>query len=320
MIDKRSQVGVPVQCAEHIPKPLAMEVPLSEEAVAQEVLGTETYIDWNKEAVTNAPGWILNRDEFDRDLARRATDDGARFLAGTRAIERTSNVVRVQQGGQEREIRCRVIIGADGPASTVGEWIGQRNEALVNALQSTVPLTKPLRYCQVYFVREFEGGYGWVFPKGELANVGVGVVSGSANLRELLDGFLNRLSEVGQVAGEEIRSTAGLIPVGGPLDTVKGNTVLVGDAAGHTHAISGAGIPQAVICGKLAGRAAGKAALQNNMSILSDYETEWTMLYGSTLETARKRREDMERDWEVSPFVDLIQRSWIAYKDYYRTA
>ena len=320
MIDKRSRVGVPVQCAEHIPKPLAMEVSLSEEAVAQEVLGTETYIDWKKEMVTDAPGWILNREVFDKDLARGATDSGARFFASARAIERTAGGVRVSQGGQEREIRCKVIVGADGPASAVGEWIGQRNEALVNALQSTVPLARPLRYCQVYFVREFEAGYGWVFPKGEFANVGVGVVSGSSNLRELLDGLLNRLTEAGLVAGEEVRSTAGLIPVGGPRDTVAGNTVLVGDAAGHTHAVSGAGIPQAVICGKMAGRAAAKAVLESDLSILREYEAEWKTLYGSTLETAWRRRQEMERDWEVSPFADVIKRSWIAYKDYYRTA
>jgi hypothetical protein len=70
----------------------------------------------------------------------------------------------------------------------------------------------------------------------------------------------------------------------------------------------------------MAGKAAAKAALENDLSILCDYDAEWTGLFGSTLDTARRRRGEMERDWGVPPFVDLIQRSWIAYKDYYRTA
>jgi len=320
MIDKRSEIGRPVQCAEHIPRALAMEVPFSREAIAQEVLGTETYIEWEKKVVTDAPGWILNREVFDRELAGAAVESGAKFFPLTRAVDRTTHGVRVSHEGEKKEIACKVIVGADGPASTVGEWAGQRNEQFINAIQTTFPLAEPLQYCQVHFTREFEGGYGWVFPRGECANVGIGVVQGRSNLKELLDGFLGRLRDDRVVCGEEIRSTAGLIPVGGPLETVAGDTLLVGDAAGHTHPVSGAGIPQAVVCGKMAGRAAARAALADDLTVLPGYKEEWTSLYGSALQMARKRREEMERYWKARDFTALIKRSWIAYKDYYRTA
>ncbi|TET80441.1 FAD-binding protein, partial [candidate division TA06 bacterium] len=51
VIDKRSEVGLPVQCAEYIPKPLAMEIELTADTVAQQVAGTKVYIDSKKVAV-----------------------------------------------------------------------------------------------------------------------------------------------------------------------------------------------------------------------------------------------------------------------------
>jgi len=319
IIDKRSEVGLPVQCAEHIPKPLAMEIELTADAVAQQVAGTKVYIDSKKVAVTDAPGYILNRDVFDRSLASEAVRSGARLMMCTTAVARSENSVLASQNGSEMEINCRIIIGADGPTSTVGGWIDQRNSKFVKAIQSTVSLSNPLQYCEIYFEPEFNAGYGWLFPKGDVANVGIGVVSTDSNLSELLDRFLERLGREGKISEGEVCSTAGLIPVGGSLPTLVENVMLVGDAAGQTHPISGAGIPQAVVCGKLAGRSAARAVLEEDMSQVTVYEREWTKLYGSTLDHACRKRETMEAEWNGRNFTELIRRSWIGFKEYYRT-
>lgn len=320
MIDKRAEVGVPVQCAEYIPKLLAMEVELSPAVVAQEVQSTETYINSKKEAKTKTPGYIINRDVFDKELANEAIRNGARLVESTKALHRTKHGVLVSRDGHETEITSKIIIGADGPASTVGAWINQKNSRLVNALQTTVPLTQPVGHCEIYFEPEFYAGYGWLFPKGEVANVGVGVASGRSNLRKLLKGLLERLADEGKVLATENCFTAGLIPVGGPVKTVIENIILVGDAAGQTHPITGAGIPQAVVCGKLAGESAAVAALENNSFHEKNYETKWKMLYSSTLEIADKKRQEMEAKWSISPFRKLIRRSWIGFREYYATA
>ena len=226
----------------------------------------------------------------------------------------------VSKDGHETEITCKIIIGADGPVSTVGAWINQKNNHLVNALQSTVVLTKPIGHCEIYFEPEFYGGYGWLFPKGKVANVGVGVSSGKSNLRKLLDGFMERLSSEGKVLASEISSTAGLIPVGGPVKTVIENIMLVGDAAGQTHPITGAGIAQAVLCGKLAGESAAAAAVENNHFHKKKYEKKWKMIYGSSLGIAGKKRKEMEAEWSSSDFQQLIRRSWIGFREYHATA
>jgi geranylgeranyl reductase family protein len=320
MIEKRTDVGVPVRCAEYIPKLLAMEVGMSPAVVAQEVLSTETFINAKREARIKAPGYIINRDIFDKELADQAVRNGARLFNATKALQRTKKGVLVSQDGHETEITCKIIIGADGPVSTVGAWINQKNGSLVKALQSTVVLTKPTRHCEIYFEPEFYGGYGWLFPKGDVANVGVGVVAGRSNLRRLLDGFIERLSGEGKVLKTQICSTGGMIPVGGPVKTVVENIMLVGDAAGQTHPITGAGISQAVLCGKLAGESAASAALENDLFHETQYEKKWKMLYGSSLEIAGKKRKEMEARWRASDFQQLIRRSWIGFREYHATA
>ena len=73
------------------------------------------------------------------------------------------------------EVTADIVIGADGPRSTVGTWIDSINSEFVVGLQYEVPLSSPLEYTEIYFRREFFGGYGWLFPKGTLANVGIGI-------------------------------------------------------------------------------------------------------------------------------------------------
>ncbi len=103
--------------------------------------------------------------------------------------------------------------------------------------------------------------------------------------------------------------------MGGPLRTVKDNVILVGDAAGHTHPITGGGIPQAVVCGRMAGTAAARAALEDDMSNLDAYEIGWQNLFGQELDRAMERRRYMERGWD--DLDRILPRCWVTFREYY---
>ncbi len=123
-----------------------------------------------------SPGLMIRRDLFDQSLARAAEEEGARLLASTRVLRMEEGEVVVRSKGEagEERVAARVIIGADGPCSTVGRWIGSENRNLIPAVQWRVPLTSPMEHTEVYFHEEFYGGYGWLFPVGREANVGLG--------------------------------------------------------------------------------------------------------------------------------------------------
>jgi len=70
-----------------------------------------------------------------------------------------------KKSGDLIDVASRVVIGADGPHSRVGRWMGSVNGHLVAAIQARVPLVQPLDHTEVYFDKAFYGGYGWLFPK-----------------------------------------------------------------------------------------------------------------------------------------------------------
>lgn len=315
LIDRRASIGVPVQCAEFIPKLLMREVGTRvRRSIVQSVDEMVTYFPNGDVSRLASPGHILNRTTFDRALVLDAAAQGAHVLTGTRAVAYSEEGVLARQGRRTLQIRANVIVGADGPTSTVGRWMGWRNEEFVIGMQYAVPLLEPMAHTEVHFDRTYPCGYAWLFPKGDVANAGVGVVRRSAReARTALDHFLHDLIEVGKIDGRTVLGfTSGLIPVGGPPErTVDGNMLLAGDAAGQCDPITGAGISAAVICGKMAGEAAARAVRTGDLGRLSRYETEWRRLFGRSLEDARRRREHLEKHWDADDLDDVVRRSWV---------
>ncbi|MBM3303453.1 MAG: geranylgeranyl reductase, partial [Deltaproteobacteria bacterium] len=99
---------------------------------------------------------------------------------------------------------------------------------------------------------------------------------------------------------------------------VRDNVILCGDAAGLTHPVTGAGIPQAVLSGALAGRASAQAARTGNVQSLIDYESEIRAHYGGALGHALAKRRLMTRLWDHQDFSSTCEQTWIAFKGYSR--
>lgn len=316
VIERRGRIGEPVRCAEYIPRLLAHKVKIPPEAIAQEIRGMITFMPDGEQIRRSAPGFILNRARFDQALASEAQKAGARILTRTRAISREGDSVRVLGPSGKEEVRASVIIGADGPDSVVGSWLGQKNRRLLSAVQHRVVLKQSARDTEVYLGREYPGGYAWLFPRGEVANVGVGIQEAlGGELKQTLATFKERLGDrIGKVVG----ATAGRIPAGGPLRSIdeEARTILVGDAAGQTHAITGGGIPQAVMCGEMAGEAA-VASAGGDREAFKGYLTQWKSVFGSMLDVAARRRVEMEAGWHGRDLSRLLSRCWVAGKEYY---
>jgi len=330
LVERRGTVGVPVQCAEFLHRKIvrALEVPST--AIAQEVEGMVTHVFGGGKAITRAPGCMLHRDRFDAFLAERAVKAGAQLRTSNLVVEPVMGGTRGQgpvgawledaSTGERVKVKARVIIGADGPMSIVGSWVGQENEEMIVAHQRTVRLKERMTYTEVYLHPDYQGGYGWLFPKGQVANVGVGVersLGGSPGsaLRDLITALGDRI-------GPMVSKTAGHIPVGGPLTTVVGRVLLVGDAGGFTHPITGGGIHQAVETGAMAGEAAARF-LSGDHGALRGYAKAWDELFGQSLAHAAKRRRAMVLSWrkasgDQEAFAALMRKSWIAFKEYHK--
>ncbi|RLB13309.1 MAG: NAD(P)/FAD-dependent oxidoreductase [Deltaproteobacteria bacterium] len=320
VVERRKAVGVPVRCAEFIPRLLLGELSFRDRGfVVQAVRAMRAVLPDGTVKETRAPGLTIHRDQFDQLLADYARQAGVEILEQVRAVGTEDGfVVLKQAGGSLSRVRAKVIIGADGPHSTVGRWMGLRVRRLIPALQVRVSLSKPMEHTEVYFHPWIYGAYGWVFPKDDQANVGLAIAQGSKWSRPpkaTLEWFVGRLRHEGKIKGPTYNSTFGWIPVE-PLQTaVKGNMMLVGDAAGHTHPITGAGVPQAVACGKAAGICAAEAAAKNDPGLLKRYDQQWQEDVGEALHLAVERRKILERQWHL--LNDILPYCWIGFKEYY---
>ena len=321
LIDRRQRIGVPVQCAEFVPQWIFRYASFSSTCIIQRVEKMITHLPDQTTYEMQSPGYMLDRSLFDKELAASAILSGAKISIETRALGLSSEGLVVERGSKKEVIQSKVFIGADGASSSVARFVGQPPLKTIAALQYEVVLSGTRNHTDVYFYKDCEGGYAWFFPKGRTANAGVGVVTSKASqLSNLLGKFLDSLMESKTLQEIQVVSkTGGFIPCEPCQKNVLGNILLIGDAAGHAHPITGAGIFNAVMAGEIAGRIAAEAVERDDLRYLGNYETEWQEAFGKSLSYGALKREFLEKNWNEPniDFEDLIRKTWIGFKEYY---
>jgi len=307
-LDRKREAGLPVQCAELVPALLDVEAG----AVRQRVASMVTFVeDDAPDLKPDFPGRMLDRAAFDRSLVDEAARAGGdiRFSCFITKIT-PKGLVELADG---TTLRAPVIIGADGPRSRAGKAIGAVNTELVETRQITIALLEPHAATDIFLSAGIPGGYGWLFPKGEVANLGAGVSpQHKGRLKTIVGRLHSKLIEERRVEQKIVALTGGPIPVGGmlkPWGRLENTTVLLaGDAAGLANPVTGAGIAAAVHSGCLAGQAAATGEFET-------YEEELEDVYRAALERALRRRREL---LTAKPEKSALRRSWIAYPEYWQ--
>lgn len=311
LVERKRRVGALPHCAEFVPRTLGLEMALPQRAKVQTVEGMETFLGGEVQ-YSPAPGWILDRQVFDHDLALEAARAGAVLEAGTSFLGLENGCLLIQRGDERREVQAGCVVAADGAASSTARSFDLPRQDLLAGVQVEVPLAAQLERTQIYLDPAYEGGYAWLFPKGAAANLGVGC-AGSAKPLKLLEALRQRLVEEGVIKPGVLALGGGAIPVGGPREAVQGNLILAGDAAGLTHPITGAGIPQAVNSGHLAGQAA-LALAGGKAEAGQEYAHELSTAYKGYLGRALKARRRMLESWDRQNFSELMSHAWPGWK------
>ena len=321
-IDRRAEVGVPVQCAEFIPLPLGRHA-RSAGVLVQRILAMTSTLPSGTRHRTDFPGLMIDRARFDRALADAARAAGATLWCATSftAADSGANIATLRHEGGELEVHYRVLIAADGPRSRVAKALGLPRLETVETRQYSVPLRVPSGVTDVWLAPEYPGGYAWLFPKGATANLGLGLdIRLARDLKGPLDRLHAALVARGRVGPEILGRTGGPIPVGGMRPNLaERNVAFVGDAAGLTHPITGAGIAAAIVSGESAGEAAVRYCA-GDADAWRAYDEEIRDQFEASLARAVARRR-----WLVTRLKGhearsdrIHQRGWIAFPDYFR--
>ncbi len=263
---------------------------------------------------------VALRTEFDNVLFEEAVDAGSLPLTGTRAksISFTQNGVSVRAAG-EKTIKGRVVVGADGVTSMVARQTGLNTRwpswAITACRVCEVPTknqdiidryTSDLKY---HFFTNLGGqpGYGWIFPKQETVNVGLGIVGTHAmGLPRLFDSFVRHLISRNLLHRDsDISSAKGaLVPTGGTIQqTVIDRCILLGDSAGQVSPLTGGGIVYAMRAARYAASVISNALETDstNAATLQKYQRLWQSDFGDEF----KNQLLVQRIF-TGPFTDVL--------------
>ncbi len=218
---------------------------------------------------------MTQRRHLDAYLADLAACAGVCFRDGVavREVEVSRGGATVRAGGDV--YRATIVVAADGANGVAARACGLAPVAHhAVALEGNLPAQDALmeRWADVIGLDlgGIAGGYGWVFPKGDHLNVGVGGWNWTApSLRRKLSALCHAYG-FDEARLENVRGYR--LPMrgdGAPL--LRGPALAVGDAAGLVDPLSGEGIGHALESGALAAEAIARY-LRGETLDLRDYE------------------------------------------------
>jgi digeranylgeranylglycerophospholipid reductase len=323
VLEEHKQIGSPCHCAGLVsPRTLALAGESNSGTVLRSfdrarVWSPKGNIAWLES--NNVQALAIDRTDFDRSLAARAQDAGARIWLGVRAesFERVNgdvHVVAANGKGQER-LKAPVLIGADGVRSRVAHWFDSGGEGeLLPTIKADVRFDFPGTDDIEIFVGNqiAPGWFGWIIPIGNgLARLGLG-----GQCRDLRRRFSSFLELVRERFGDFslIGQRGWFIPVRPASQIAFDHGLLVGDAARQAKPSSGGGIYMGMRAGILAAETTLEAFGGGNFEYdsLRRYEDVWREQEGDELRYNHWLRSIYNRmsDDEINQLVMLCNRPW----------
>jgi digeranylgeranylglycerophospholipid reductase len=298
LAEKRQEIGSPVRCAEAVGKDTVAEfIPLDPQWIAAEAGHFSLTNSWGH-TIHFPPletTLVLERKIFDRELAHSAAKAGAAVIVKARAAGFIRNDVGIEGvklvvQGQPHEVRCRIVIGADGTEAQSTRWAGLKSNPQLKDYYSAAQylltnVNVDQAVCQYHLGWSLApAGYAWVFPKGNnTANVGLVIAVDPKQTRSAMDclnAFVARYFSSSSILSQVV----GGIPITNVLPemTVDGY-LAVGDAAHQSDPLTAGGITNGMYGGLLAAQTAIEALHSGDTSrkFLKRYEKAWDDKFGA---------------------------------------
>ena len=298
LVEKGDGSGEPVRCAGLLSPRVLATLGASDVSVIREIRGgvihspSGVQISLHADAVK---GVVIDRAVLNRELLRLARDAGSEVRVNTRVTSAREGSISLTAGGLREDVRASVIIGADGPRSTVSSSfsLAPPEEMLIASQATVIGTVRKTDEVDIFCGRAIAPTFfAWVIPAQE-GHMRVGL---AAPLGTKTNELLSRLLKAHKF-GREIERIQGMIPISLAPEVIADGALLVGDAAGQVKPSSGGGLYTGGVCARIAGKVAAEAALEGKTAKddLAVYQQLFSQEIGDELAFGRAAR-DLLRD------------------------
>ncbi len=233
VIEEHKRVGSPVQCTGIVTSKInnVLDFKINNNIIINKIDKVKIFSP-NKKFIQlklKNKNLILDRRKFDQFLAKKAKEEGSKFILNKKFKKRQNN---------------NILIGADGPLSTVAKT----NKLLkTRKFMTAIQIRTKLKNNNEVEFYPYIGAFAWVVPEDK-NTVRLGVAS-YTNTKKHFD-YLIKLKQIKNK--NTLEKQGGLIPIYNTNQkTQKNNTYLIGDAATQVKATTGGGIIQSLIAAKI---------------------------------------------------------------------
>ncbi|MFX1274986.1 MAG: NAD(P)/FAD-dependent oxidoreductase [Promethearchaeota archaeon] len=243
VIEEHDEIGVPFQCAGIISKKLSNLIQLPEKIilnrakVARLVSPSGKYITLSGDEEP----YIIDRIALDKLFYEKVSNKpGIIYYLGEKFKDFSYIVVNNQKSvlinTNKRKIISKMLIGCDGPLSSVGKVLGVNNK-IIFASQIRVVGKFNQNEALMYFDPRWKELFGWIVPEGNnYYRIGI------ASLKNPLSKLKIFLKKINIDFNNKIDQQGGIIPYGVMNKISFDNILLLGDSACQVKATTGGGI------------------------------------------------------------------------------
>lgn len=283
LIDKKRQIGCPLQCAGILSHHILELNDLPEELILNKVKGAFLHTDNH---ILNVQkdydvAYIIDRVAYDRYLFNKAIENGVEFINQKATdYDLDEGIVYLRN---DEVIKSKVIVGCEGYNSGLSDYMGN-NQSNFNASQILVEISKDNinkfrnssknneDYVDTYLREDILPGFLWIIPiKDDLYRIGLFSNDSHKKQNSIINDFMNENFEY-----KIIEKYKGFIPIFDEKNKlVDRRAVLIGDSAAQVKPTSGGGLLMAFAACKIACEHIYNAINKQDINYLKDYEDEF---------------------------------------------
>jgi len=243
VIEEHKKIGLPLQCAGIVSQKLSKIIKLPKEVVLNRVKVAKIVAPQGKffKISSSKEPYIIDRIALDRFFYEKVKNKenikyfiGEKFKSFNYIKEGNQRILKVETSG--RILESKLLIGCDGPLSSVAKSLGIKNKNLY-AMQIRIPGNFDETEAAMYFNPKWKEFFGWIVPEGN-GTFRVGLAS-SQNLKKNFQIFIKQLK---LDLERKVDQQGGLIPYGIMNRLAFNNILLLGDSACQVKATTGGGI------------------------------------------------------------------------------